>query len=400
MLSAKFFEYFPRPEFLAGDRAVGMLVGSLLGDAIGGPLEFANEEKRKGNVVGARQWDDSKVLDDETIASMARDAKLMSYEKVRPGVEAYGQWIAKAPAGTLTDDSRWKIILIRAIRNARAKSQTLSQAHIAESIRDFQPIVGHNPDKEMIRLIEEGLLEYRYAANWILGVRDESKALPLDRLWAGIPNCSGQMMLLPLAIRYAGDPESAYRESYRLNFIDSAGAKDIASMLVAAIASVLGEEADKWTIQRRWETVEETLRTLDPFRLKKVPFAGRPLDKWLTLVDSIVEKSNGKPVVAYRLLETEAKPVYFWDAHFTMIVALTMLKLCKFNPMCSLSMAIDFGHDTDSYAQLIGAFAGAVGGVDAFPEEMRTTVSNRLKDDFGEDVRQWVKLLRSREKNR
>jgi len=243
------------------------------------------------------------------------------------------------------------------------------------------------------KLLDEGLREYRYAANWILGERDPKVALPLDRLWAGIPNCSGQMMLLPLAIQYAGDPEAAYRKSFELNFIDSAGAKDIASMLVAALSSVLQKETHSLSVERRWETIHQTLTTLDPLRFRNIPFAGRPLDKWLRLVDSIVEKANGRPAVAYRLLETEAKPVYFWDAHFTLVVALTLLKLCKYDPMCSLALAIDFGHDTDSYAQLIGALAGAVHGPQFFPEEMCSNLRKRLKEDYDEDVNQWTTLL-------
>jgi len=52
------------------DFSVGLLLGSLLGDAMGGPLEFASDENRKGNVVAARQWDASRQLDDDTISKI------------------------------------------------------------------------------------------------------------------------------------------------------------------------------------------------------------------------------------------------------------------------------------------------------------------------------------------
>jgi ADP-ribosylglycohydrolase len=74
-------------------------------------------------------------------------------------------------------------------------------------------------------------------------------------------------------------------------------------------------------------------------------------------------------------------------------VALTLLKLSEFNALCALHLAIDFGHDTDSYAQLIGAMAGAVDGAEIFPTAMGQTVARRLKADYGEDVSDWVKLL-------
>ncbi|MEM9646752.1 MAG: ADP-ribosylglycohydrolase family protein, partial [Planctomycetota bacterium] len=378
------------------DRAVGLLLGSLLGDAIGGPLEFATEEMRRGRVVGARRWNPSRRLDADTIAEISKGATLMAYDRVRPDVAPYGPWVANAPAGTLTDDSRWKVILIRAMRAAsEGRTNELTRAHVAEAICEFRPRTDRAPDAGTQRLIDEGLREYRYAANWVLGKRDPQVALPLDRLWAGIPNCSGQMMLLPLAIKHAGHPEAAYRESFELNFIDSAGAKDIASVLVAALASVLGEEAESMTADQRWDKAFTTMKTLDPLRHKEVPFAGRPLDKWLRLVESILKKADGRPAVAYQLLETEAKPVYFWDAHFTMVVALVLIKLCHDDAMCSLAMAIDFGHDTDSYAQLIGAFCGAIHGSNVFPEGMRHTLEKQLKDDYGENVNEWSSFLAS-----
>ena len=138
------------------------------------------------------------------------------------------------------------------------------------------------------------------------------------------------------------------------------------------------------------------MRSVDPFRFTKVPFIGRPLDKWLDLVDSIVERAGGRPSVAYRLLESDGKPVYFWDAHFTLVVALTLLKISNYNAMCAMHLAIDFGHDTDSYAQLIGAIAGAIHGVGVFPGEMRRVVGERLQEDYDEDVQDWLNLLSQR----
>ena len=381
-------------EFQDTDRSAGLLWGSLIGDAMGGPLEFAKPEKRMGRVVGCRAWPKTKRLDDDTIAEIQEREALASYTEVRPDTAPYGPWVRKAPAGTITDDSRLKIVLIRAIRDAsRQDAPKLTQAHIAKEILRFSPLVNKPTDQATRRLLLEGMREYRYAANWVLGKRDPKDALPLDRLWAGVANCSGQMMFLPLAIRFAGRPEDAYRESFELNFVDSSQAKDICSAIIAGLASALGEDADSLTPSERWEKLEQTMRSIDPFRLNSVPFVGRPLDKWLDLVDSIVERADGRPAVAYKLLETEGKPVYFWDAHFTLLVALTLLKLCNCNTLCALHLAIDFGHDTDSYAQLIGALGGAVGGANVFPLAMRQIVANRLRADYGEEVSEWTKVL-------
>ncbi|MEM9367983.1 MAG: ADP-ribosylglycohydrolase family protein [Planctomycetota bacterium] len=378
----------------AQSRCAGLLWGTLLGDAMGGPLEFAAPEKRSGRVVDCRAWPKSKRLDHTTLDEVRGQATLMSYEDVRPDTAAYGQWTSKSPAGTLTDDSRLKIILIRAFRRAaKAGSEIPRQEDIAREILDFTPYPNHSPDKPTAKLLEEGMREYRYAARWILGERGRPKAFPLERLWAGVPNCSGQMMLLPLALWFAGQPEQAYDASYFLNFVDAPEAKDITSAIIAGLASVLGQDMNSATHQQRWAKIEDTMRSLDPFRYRDVPFVGRPMEQWLDLSDSILERAEGRPAVAYRLLETEGKPVYFWDSHFTLLVAFTLLKLTDCDAMASLSLAIDFGHDTDSYAQLIGAIAGAVSGTEVFPAMMRETVAARLRHDFDEEVDDWMRLL-------
>lgn len=376
------------------DRCAGLLWGSLIGDAMGGPLEFANSQQRKGHVVDCRSWPRTKRINKSTISDIAARATLMSYAVVRPDPAPYGPWVQEAPAGTVTDDSRFKIMLVRAIRRARSEGRSaLSRSDIAREIAQFAPRTDQAMDSRTRQLLEEGLREYRYAARWVLGERDPKTALPLDRLWAGVATCAGQMMLLPLALVHAGRPEQAYRASFDLNFVDAPAAKDIVSALIAGLASVLGERGDSLTIRQRWTTLEDTMRSVDPLRFSDVPFVGRPLHRWMDLADSIVDKAKGQPAVAYRLLETEGRPVYYWDAHFTLLVALTLLKLVDYNPMAALHMAIDFGHDTDSYAQIIGAMAGAVVGTQAFPQAMRDTVAERLKQDYGETVDQWLPLL-------
>ena len=121
---------------------------------------------------------------------------------------------------------------------------------------------------------------------------------------------------------------------------------------------------------------------------------GRPLKKWLDLANSIADRADGRPKRAYELLQAEGKPVYYWDAHFTLLVSMVMLKLTEYRPMAALGLALDFGHDTDSYTQLIGALIGAVCGPDVFAEKMQKMIERRLMMDFGEDISQWIELLK------
>jgi ADP-ribosylglycohydrolase len=61
--------------------------------------------------------------------------------------------------------------------------------------------------------------------------------------------------------------------------------------------------------------------------------------------------------------------------------------------MASMQLMMEFGHDTDSYAQVMGAVMGAIYGKDVWPEEFRGTVNERMKEQFGQNVEDWMKLI-------
>ncbi len=375
-------------------RLRAMLLGSLIGDAMGGPIEFKPPEQIAEIMPAARTWDDDRRLNQDDMSRLAESLRLFSYAKLRPDTAAYGPWMERAAAGTITDDSRHKIVLMRALRQMRSEGRNgLRREDLAKAFLSFTPVEGAPVTGQLARLVEEGLREYRMASRWILGERDLKQALPIERLWAGVSNCSGQMALLPMAGVFPGQPERAYRETFRLNFIDAPIARDIVSAMNAGLAAVLNPATDGMSAQARWDLLLKTMHQTDPYRFAEVPFAWRQLHRWLDLANSIAQRSEGRPKVAYQLLEDEGKPVYFWDAHFTLLVPLTLLRLCEFEPLAAFHLALDFGHDTDSYAQVLGALAGAVHGMDIWNKELSMAVESRLAADFGESIDDWTDLL-------
>lgn len=375
-------------------RLAAMLLGSLIGDALGGPIEFLPAERVREIMPAARTWEDGRTLDPATITRLAESLTLFSYQQLRPETAAYGPWLEHAAEGTITDDSRHKIVLMRAMQlMLDAHRPNLMPEDLANAYLTFTPLEGATPSRELAELVDEGMREYRMASRWVLGQRDLDVALPLERLWGGVSNCSGQMALLPLAGVFPGQPERAYLETFRLDFIDAPIARDIAAAINAGLSAVLGRDADGLSEPARWELLMSTIRRTDPYRFSDVPFAGRQLDRWMDLANSIVERSEGSPKVAFRLLESEGKPVYYWDSHFTLLVPLTLLKLCKFDPLAALHLTLDFGHDTDSYAQLVGAMAGAVHGMELWRSQLSAPVISRLSADYGESVEHWEQLV-------
>lgn len=378
-------------------RCKGLLAGSLIGDALGGPLEFADEATlaaatRRGDVAGVRQWSDP-VLGTDAMRRLSDSLRLPEYSVYRRAAAPYGPWMDNAPAGTITDDSRMKIVLLRAMEDANERQQTIAPEDVARALVEFQCRRDQADSPAVAALCREGLREYRYAARWLIGDRDRSVALPVDRLWSGVANCSGQMMMLPLAIVHAGDPVAAYERCYRMDFVDHGYAKDFAAAVVAGLAAVVGRSPDGLTTDQRWGLFRDTIRKTDPMRLAEVPFAGRPLVGWLDLAEEIVDRCDGNVVELFGRLETDGRPVYYWDAHFTFAVAMTMVGFCHRYPLAALGLSIDFGHDTDSYGQLVGAIVGAIHGADVFPDELFAPVRDAMANQYGESIDRWLGIL-------
>lgn len=376
------------------DCADGLLIGGLLGDALGGPLEFSDSPQQVDWLCRARQWPETKELDDEELTRLESQLALLDYRTLRPQTAPYGPWRAAAPAGTVTDDSRHKMVLLRAIRTAVSARRAPTVADLARAYLAFTPSGNINP-RHAAELNEEGFREYRYAARWVLGERDLRVARPLERLWAGVNNCSGQMLLPPLAVCCPGDPVAAYHAAFRLNFVDAPMARDMAAALVAGLAAVLGPELAAASVEHRWNVLLSAMRDTDPFEYQAVPFAGRQLHRWMNKAEELADRAAGRPQRLYELLETEGDPVFWWDAHFTLLVPLALLRLCDFRPLAALHLALDFGHDTDSYAQVIGCLAGAVCGAAVFPESMRQATANAVAEEYDEDVAEWRSVLQT-----
>ena len=115
----------------------GLLVGTLIGDALGGPIEFQGHPEIQATPHPPKLWRDTNELINATSLQAARERIfLREYKYLRPVPEPYGHWGTNAAPGTVTDDSRHKIILMYMLRNALNKNQwpvedkTLAQAYL------------------------------------------------------------------------------------------------------------------------------------------------------------------------------------------------------------------------------------------------------------------------------
>lgn len=384
------------------ERIRGLLLGSMIGDALGGPIEFQKSSDIADRVIKCRAWPDDRRLTDADLRDFTASLEMTSYAEFRPKAEPYGQWRENALPGTVTDDTRHKMVLISALKTlADRQPFALTAEDLAQAYLDFakHPAIDRRP--EYRQLCDESFREFCLAARWVLGERELDIAAPPDRIWAGTPTCCGQMTMPPLAAIYAGRPVEAYRATYEASFFDVGTAKDINASIVAGLSVALQIPQPKDVSSRKaaWQKITDTMRTTDPYRYAKVPFAARPTTDWLERARKVAKDANGKPKQLYELLLKRGHVRYFWESHFILLLVFATIEFCGYDPLAALAVTLDFGHDTDSGAQLLGAFAGALYGPQLFSADLQRPVLKQLADDYDVSLDDWVRLLSQLQKS-
>lgn len=346
----------------------GMLLGSAIGDAAGGPVEFVQPPERT-------YWCTTmEPVTGEGIAELAGRFRLRAYEK---SAEPFAQWEDFGPEGTITDDTRFKMILFNTLKDYKGQ---LSQHNFARSVMDYRHTL---PDAYKDNY-DEWIPEIAYATEWALG--NTKNAYPPERIWGGIPTMEGQMPFLPIAALHPEDPEWCYLKTYELGYFDIGIAKDINSALVAGLARALQQDGS-------WENFEEAMRTVDPYKYNEVLYVDRQLIKWLDLSHRLVERSGGNISALFQLLEANLQTVYWWEAWVPVVVVMACAEIVHYDPLASMQLMIEFGHDTDSYAQVMGAVMGAIHGEEIWPADIRETVNRTMKEQFHQNVDDWMDLI-------
>ncbi len=350
------------------EKIEGMLIGSAIGDAAGGPVEFVHPPLQSELVRSGKRLTRSDL---ETIGA---EFRLIAYPKK---AEPFAQWEDYAPAGTVTDDTRFKIIFFNGLQK---HGPDLTQKQFAQSVLDFrefvQPSYRDNYD--------EWIPEIAYATNWALGKRQD--AYPVERIWGGIPTMEGQMPFLPIAAINPANPEWCYKKCYELGYFDIGVAKDINSALVAGLAAALQKDGS-------WESMERAMRNVDPYKYNDTLYVKRELTKWLDLAHSLAKQADGSPSRLFELLEANLDTVYWWEAWVPIVVVFSIAETANYHPLACMQLTMEFGHDTDSYAQVMGAMLGAIHGKNVFPRAMRETVNRRMKEQFGQNIDDWMCIL-------
>lgn len=378
----------------ASERIRGLVLGSALGDALGGPIEFQARESVQQLNDPPKVWRDGEVLDASARTATAGRLRLRSYRDLRPLPESYGNWNPGSAPGTITDDTRHKLVLLHALHETeRANRWPMSVKDLAQAYLDWpgtKAVVGREGYPE---LAADWLEEWQLAARWVLGERDPARALPPERMWQSLPTCCGQMTLLPVAALFAGEPERAYLATWRLAFFDNGFGKDLNASLVAGLATALTTPVEAQNPRAAWQTILNAMRATDPLRFGKIRWSERQVDRWLNLALKFARDAQGQPARLFESLEQEFKHTTKWEAQVPFVVAFACLEIADYDPLAALQLSLEWGHDTDSYAAVVGAFVGALHGSQLFPRDWQEAVINRLRADHGVDLDEESRFL-------
>lgn len=374
-------------------RIHGLLLGTAFGDALGGPIEFQAPEQVRRLPDPPKVWSAEEVLDAPGRAAAAARLRLRSYRDLRPKPDSYGQWNVESPPGTITDDTRHKLVLLAGLRKAEMENRwPFSVRDLARAYLDWPASRAATLHPEYAPLAADWLEEWQLAARWVLGERG-ANALPPERMWQGLPTCCGQMTLLPVAALFAGQPERAYRAAYHLAFFDNGWGRDMNAVLVAGLATALVVPVEPRRPARAWEQVLSAIRVTDPFRYGSIRWTRRAVHRWLDLALQLAREAEGRPARLFAALESEFKHTIKWEAQVPFVVAFACLALAEYDALAALQLSIEWGHDTDSYAQLVGAFLGALHGPELFAPAWREAVTSRLMADHEVDLAEEARRL-------
>lgn len=376
------------------DRIEGLIIGSAIGDALGGPIEFQSRDKVQSLSNPPKVWIEGEKLDSTAKQQAANRLFLRTYADLRPGTESYGQWNKLSPPGTITDDTRHKLVLFHALHQAdRRRSWPISARDLALAFLEWPKTraVKGRPGYE--ELASDWLEEWQLGARWVLGSRDPQIALPPERMWQSLPTCCGQMTLPPLAAIFAGRPVDAYRAAYSLGFFDNGFGKDLNAALIAALSQALVTEVSPADARAPFGEILRVMRETDPLRFQKIRWTTRAVTRWLDLALKFSRDSGKEPARLFKLLETEFQNTTKWEAQVPFVVAFACLDIADYHPLAALQLSLEWGHDTDSYAQVVGALIGAAYGRSIFPASWQDQVVQRLIADHGVDLREESRFL-------
>lgn len=308
----------------------GGLLGAAVGDALGGPVEglsFDEIERRYGRVES-----------------------MLPYEKP-PSEHAQ---FTNAP-GSYTDDTRLALILCQALLASRGDTV---RGDLARALTEYHY---QHPS-----LLERSFIEEYY----LKGLYGSRKLI-----YGGQPTNGLLMAIAPVGLLHPANPKAAFSLAYELAFVTDGYAKESAAMAAAAVAEAMRPgvqvegiiqaalESAAW-FRREGELWPTTIRLREWAR-----FEGRPNEVLIDRALEIARQHSDVYALRAELYDQLYVSPVGSEAGQTLAVALAMLVASGGDFREAVLGAVNYGRDCDSYAAVVGAIAGALGGLESIPTD-------------------------------
>jgi ADP-ribosylglycohydrolase len=344
------------------DKAVGVLAGSAVGDAIGGAVEGwtpeAIRERHGGWVTGIvgpwyADWrtarpiapyhkGDGHITDD----TLMTHALVEVYDERRTHLDAYA--VAESLVPKMLNGTRW-------VPELEAEALLLQRVFLAE--------------KWLVARLHYGHVDPREA-----GV-------------GNIVNCGAAMYMAPVGIANAGDPEGAYAEA-----LDVAGAhqssygREAAGVFAAAVAAAMVPGA---TASSAVEAALSLAKDGTRSAVEAVAEAANGITDWQQAIPVLRKAVEPYDTVGpnYRELSMDARRPSRTKAIEELPIALGFVLVSEGDVRRAVLGGTNYGRDADSIASMAGAITGALQGRDGVPDDWATEIATASKTDLDQPGR-------------
>ena len=339
----------------------GAVMGVPLGDAVGAPFEFRS-----------KRW----VID--TTGGDWIDGLYHS----ELGPDPYGVWEKHTPPGTGTDDTRLNWVFLNL-------ASDLGRMPTWRELGDRFAQVGNDPGDFFPSHPELAKGQF---GRWESRVAEATSFNPDSRSGVSYPGLGGLITLTCAGLLFPGQPDEAYLAAYRADFFDIGYAREAVAVLAGAISLALTEDLSPVELMYK-------AAALDPLGIGH-SYGGRPYVR-TTLPLTVAKFADSRDdYQAARDISHTLVGYYPYDAFKTLAVAVSAVLATDADPWRSILVAVNhtgrdvYGNlddenyqDIDCYGAIAGALAGAISGVEAFPPDAlsQVTESNKSINDIDLD---------------
>ena len=303
----------------------GCLMGGAIGDAMGGPVEglhYKEIEKRHGKV-----------------------RELLPYQAKN---RAWGRGMVP---GSYTDDTHLKHIVCEAVIRIGGVPTPDDIARQFIEYYHTAPIIGSGGERPKV------FMEDFY---WRSIYREHKM------MYGGGPLMASQIIIAPIALVNACDPEQAARDAFYAAYMALGYAKDAGAITAAAIAAAMKSGATVDSV------IKQSLNTALGHLVEGVHL-GRPCHDVVETAIEIARRHSDVFSLREEFYE-KVNRYHHWEALEALGVSMGIFYAAGGDPRMAIIGAANYGRDVDSIAGIVGAIAGAFGGIDLLPADWVRTV--------------------------